>query len=164
MPPFRNYKTNWARPWKPNGRKPGSPPRWSDLVRSRYGEAGCYVLRDVSTKEVLYVGRGTTDLGHVFRRHFNEWGANEKHYPSRYRRFDRDRVEVKFFVVRGEGDLRESVHVLEAKLIARYKPTLNARRERIRLDREPGDDDTGFVEMFHTPERVGRLIAQEVPF
>ncbi len=134
-----SYCSEWRSPWKTDGlRKNVCVTRWPVWIRGLRGKSGVYFIRDCETKEILYVGRGRTCLKSVLVRHFHVWGEDlrGRHYRTV---FDRERVEVKFYLVRPEW-----VTATEADLIAVNRPPANCRPEVSSRSPEFQDEEVPF--------------------
>lgn len=118
------YRSEWRKPWVPDGRRgetePRRYPRW---LRALKDVSGLYVIRDMETRETLYVGRGRKDLKGAIVRHFNTWGEDRRgiHHRATY---DRRQVEVQVYLMAAEW-----VCATEADLIALRSPRDNRRLE-----------------------------------
>lgn len=137
-------RTPWRRPWTEDKRGGGSVgrTRWPAWVRNLKGLPGVYFIRDAGTKEVLYVGRGTSCVKKALVRHFAVWGSDSRAAAHHRQTFDRRLVEVKVYVLRERAWCAPT----EAELIARLAPRMN-RRPEARALREPGEDDEALTSM-----------------
>lgn len=100
--------------------------RWPSWVRWLADQSGVYFIRDVETKELLYIGRSIGNLKRTLLRHFGAWGYDLHHQGYRTV-FDRCEVEVKIYIVAVEWVIET-----EADLLAIHKTEMNARSEAAR--------------------------------
>lgn len=98
---------------------PGTPyPAWFALGR---GRNGVYVIRDIDTKEVLYVGEShSRRLDMTCRRHFAAWKSDARH--DWHVILPRDRVEVAL-LFRKSGGVAISI---QNGLIRELNPKMNS--------------------------------------
>lgn len=89
---------NGALVYRPIG-APSEP--YPDWVRELRGKAGVYVIRDIETREVVYVGSSTTQLYDTLTRHFQQWRRWKGYWRGQYGEghdpgltYPRDSVEV----------------------------------------------------------------------
>ena len=100
---------------------------WPAWLRGYAKACGAYVIRDKSSKSVLYVGSSTARLYDTISRHFQTWGRQKRFWKEmRGKHHDpgmtyaRGRCEVAVKLVSCGGERAE-----EARLIARLKPRDN---------------------------------------
>jgi hypothetical protein len=110
--------------YRPVGARGMPYPGW---VRALRGKAGVYVIRDIGTHEILYVGSSASQLYDTVTRHFQQWRRykgfwrgefGEGHDPGLT--YDRDAVEVATRITSPSASLDE-----EMRLIARLRPRDN---------------------------------------
>jgi hypothetical protein len=110
--------------YRPIGSRGMPYPEW---VRALRGKAGVYVIRDVNTLEIVYVGSSASRLYDTLTRHFQQWRRykgfwrgqfGEGHDPGLT--YDRDSVEVATRTTSPSASLDE-----EMRLIARLRPRDN---------------------------------------
>ncbi len=101
---------------------------WPAWVVGLKGQHGCYVIRDASTRRVLYAGSAKNDLYDTLTRHFQSWRRKKQwwkglrgqgaHDPGLV--YKRSRCEVAI-VLTGRDERLE----VEAALIQRFAPRDN---------------------------------------
>jgi len=115
---------------------------YPDWVRDLKGKAGVYLIRDIDTHELLYVGSSATQLYATLTRHFQFWRRWKGHWKAQYATagrhdpgvtYQRDRVEAAVRITSPSDSLDE-----EARLIHRMRPRDN-------LIGQP-DDEAGALE------------------
>jgi hypothetical protein len=110
--------------YRPVG-EPGAPyPEW---VRALKGKAGVYVIRDLESHEVLYVGSSSGRLYDTLTRHFQTWRRWKGFWKGQYGEgsdpgltYPRAAVEAAVRLTKPDDALDE-----EMKLIARLRPRDN---------------------------------------
>lgn len=100
---------------------------YPDWVRALKGEAGVYVIRDIESREIVYVGSSTGRLYDTLTRHFQTWRRYKGFWRGQYGEghdpgltYERDSVEVAVRLTSPSKSLDE-----EMRLIARLKPRDN---------------------------------------
>jgi hypothetical protein len=100
---------------------------YPDWIRALKGKAGCYVIRDLETREIVYVGSSAGRLYDTLTRHFQQWRRWKGFWKGQYGEghdpgltYDRDSVEVAVRLTSPTKSLDE-----EMRLIARLKPRDN---------------------------------------
>ena len=100
---------------------------YPDWVRALKGKAGVYVIREGSTREIVYVGSSTRQLYDTLTRHFQTWRRWKGFWRGQYGEghdpgltYPRDSVEVAVRVTSPSRALDE-----EMRLIRRLKPRDN---------------------------------------
>lgn len=115
---------NGALVYQPVGAPNEAYPDW---VRALRGKAGVYVIREIESREIVYVGSSTTQLYDTLTRHFQLWRRwkgfwrgqyGERHDPGLT--YPRDSVEVAVRVTSPANALEE-----ELRLIRRLVPRDN---------------------------------------
>ncbi|MFT3693840.1 MAG: peptidoglycan DD-metalloendopeptidase family protein [Kofleriaceae bacterium] len=112
----------------------GAYPQW---VRDLKTRAGVYLIRDASSRELLYVGSSAGTLYATLTRHFQAWRRFKGFWRGQYAEghdpgltYDRGRVEVAIRITSPGESLDE-----ESRLIARLRPRDN-------LIGQPVEDDS----------------------
>jgi len=77
---------------------------------------GIYLIREKSSKEIIYIGMSKSNAYKALYRHFQVW--NDRQYRVVYQ--DRDKYEVRVILI----SYQEAI-ILERKLIKKYKPRDN---------------------------------------
>lgn len=110
--------------YRPVGAPGDAYPEW---VRSLKGKAGVYVIREASSREIVYVGSSTKQLYDTLTRHFQTWRRWKGFWRGQYGEghdpgltYERDSVEVAVRVTPASRALDE-----EMRLIRRLKPRDN---------------------------------------
>jgi hypothetical protein len=110
--------------YRPIGASGEAYPQW---VRDLKGRAGVYIIRDIDTAEILYVGSSTTQLYDTLTRHFQTWRRWKGFWKGQYGEghdpgltYERDRVEVAVRTTNPRLALDE-----ESRLIRRLRPRDN---------------------------------------
>lgn len=136
------YRSPWRSPWKPDlVRKNVTVTRFPIWVRSLRGLPGVYLIRETTTKDVVYVGRGRTCVKRALLRHFFSW-RDDPRGPHHRALFDRAAVEVKVYILRDPSWVVST----EADIIKKYMPSENWRMETSNATcRAPGEDDEDVV-------------------
>jgi hypothetical protein len=100
---------------------------YPDWIRALKGKAGVYVIRNLATREVVYVGSSTGRLYDTLTRHFQTWRRHKGFWRGQYGEghdpgltYDRDSVEVAIRVTSASKCLDD-----EMRLIARLRPRDN---------------------------------------
>jgi hypothetical protein len=100
---------------------------YPDWIRALRGKAGVYVIRDVTTREIVYVGSSASRLYDTLTRHFQQWRRYKGFWRGQYGEghdpgltYDRDSVEVATRLTSPSRCLDE-----ETRLIARLRPRDN---------------------------------------
>jgi hypothetical protein len=100
---------------------------YPDWIRALKGKAGVYIIRDLETHEVVYVGSSSGTLYETLTRHFQQWRRYKGYWRGQYSEghdpgltYDRDSVEVAVRITSPTNSLDE-----EMRLIARLKPRDN---------------------------------------
>jgi hypothetical protein len=113
------------RHFRPVGASGEEYPAW---LRALRGARGAYVIRNASTKKILYVGSSKGSLYATITRHFQEWRRKKKWWSEQYGRghdpgmtYKRGDSEVAVQELPAGGDHL----VLEATLIHRLRPRDN---------------------------------------
>jgi len=119
----------------------GSGERYPEWVRSLKGKAGVYVIREIDTHEIVYVGSSAGRLYDTLTRHFQQWRRFKGFWRGQYGEghdpgltYVRDRVEVAIRLTSPSTSLDE-----EMRLIARLAP-----RDNLIGQREPAADAVPF--------------------
>lgn len=122
--------------YRPLGARGEAYPQW---VRDLKGRAGVYVIRDLETAEILYVGSSTTQLYDTLTRHFQTWRRWKGFWKGQYGEghdpgltYARDRVEVAVRTTNPRLALDE-----ESRLIRRLKPRDNVIGQPVELEEAP---------------------------
>jgi hypothetical protein len=113
--------------YRPIGERGGRYPKW---IRDLRHESGVYVIRDRSTREILYVGEShTSKLYETLTRHFQTWRRFKGFWRGQYAEghdpgltYPREAVEVSARITTPARALEE-----EARLIRRLAPRDNLR-------------------------------------
>ena len=102
----------------------GAYPQW---VRDLKGEAGVYLIRDLDTRELLYIGSSAGRLYDTLTRHFQQWRRWKGFWKGQYGEghdpgltYDRGAVEVAIRLTKPDDSLDE-----ESRLISRLRPRDN---------------------------------------
>ena len=110
--------------YRPLGDSGAPYPEW---VRALKGEAGVYVIREIASHEIVYVGSSAGSLYNTLTRHFQRWRRYKGFWRGQYAEghdpgltYDRDSVEVAIRLTSPAASLEE-----EMRLIARLKPRDN---------------------------------------
>jgi hypothetical protein len=110
--------------YRPIGASGDAYPDW---VRALKGKAGVYVIREIETREVVYVGSSAGRLYDTLTRHFQTWRRYKGFWRGQYGEghdpgltYKRDRCEVAIRFTSSSASLDE-----EMRLIARLKPRDN---------------------------------------
>ncbi|MBV8757170.1 MAG: peptidoglycan DD-metalloendopeptidase family protein [Deltaproteobacteria bacterium] len=110
--------------YRPVGAANEPYPEW---VRALRGKAGVYVIRDTTSREIVYVGSSTTQLYDTLTRHFQTWRRWKGFWRGQYGEghdpgltYPRHRVEVAVRVTSPNQALDE-----EMRLIRKLKPRDN---------------------------------------
>jgi hypothetical protein len=110
--------------YRPVGASGERYPAW---VRALKGKAGVYVIRDIDTREVVYVGSSAGRLYATITRHFQQWRRSKGFWRGQYGEgadpgltYTRDRVEVAIRFTTPSASLDT-----EMQLIARLRPRDN---------------------------------------
>ena len=100
---------------------------YPDWVRALKGRAGVYVIRDVETHEIVYVGSSAGRLYDTLTRHFQRWRRYKGFWRGQYAEghdpgltYERDSVQVAIRLTTPDDSLDE-----EMRLIARLRPRDN---------------------------------------
>ena len=100
---------------------------YPDWIRGLKGKAGVYVIRDLESHEIVYVGSSAGRLYDTLTRHFQTWRRWKGFWKGQYAEghdpgltYDRDSVEVAVRVTSPSASLDE-----EMRLIRRLKPRDN---------------------------------------
>ncbi len=101
--------------------------RYPDWVRALKGKAGVYVIREIETREIVYVGSSAGRLYDTLTRHFQTWRRAKGFWRGQYGEgadpgltYKRDRVEVAIRLTTTSASLDT-----EMQLIARLRPRDN---------------------------------------
>lgn len=110
--------------YRPIGASGASYPDW---IRALKDKAGVYVIRDIETREIVYVGSSAGRLYDTVTRHFQRWRRYKGFWRGQYGEghdpgltYDRDAVEVATRITSPSKSLDE-----EMRLIARLRPRDN---------------------------------------
>jgi len=102
----------------------GAYPQW---VRDLKGLAGVYLIRDLDSHELLYVGSSAGRLYDTLTRHFQQWRRWKGFWKGQYAEghdpgltYDRGSVEVAIRLTKPDDSLDE-----ESRLISRLRPRDN---------------------------------------
>jgi hypothetical protein len=127
---------NAALVYRPVGASGEPYPAW---VRALDGKAGVYVIREIETREVVYVGSSVGRLYDTLTRHFATWRRFKRFWKGQYGAghdpgltYERHTVDVAVRVTSSATAFDE-----EMRLIRRLKPRDN-------LVGQPTDNDTPF--------------------
>ena len=119
----------------------GSGERYPAWVRALKGKAGVYVIREIDSREVVYVGSSAGSLYGTLMRHFQTWRRWKGFWRGQYGEghdpgltYKRDSVEVAIRLTSPSTALNE-----EMRLIARLAP-----RDNLIGQREPATDEVPF--------------------
>jgi hypothetical protein len=100
---------------------------YPDWVRGLKGKAGVYVIREIATREIVYVGSSSGRLYDTLTRHFQTWRRFKGFWRGQYGEghdpgltYTRDRCEVAIRFTSASASLDE-----EMRVIARLKPRDN---------------------------------------
>jgi Peptidase family M23 len=100
---------------------------YPDWVRALKGKAGVYVIREIATREIVYVGSSSGRLYDTLTRHFQTWRRFKGFWRGQYAEghdpgltYKRDRCEVAIRFTSASASLDE-----EMRVIARLKPRDN---------------------------------------
>jgi hypothetical protein len=100
---------------------------YPDWIRELKGKAGVYVIRDIDSREIVYVGSSAGRLYDTLTRHFQTWRRWKGYWKGQYGEghdpgltYDRASVEVAVRLTSPSSSLDE-----EMRLIARLKPRDN---------------------------------------
>jgi hypothetical protein len=100
---------------------------YPECIRALKDKAGVYVIRDIETREIVYVGSSAGTLYDTLTRHFQQWRRYKGFWRGQYGEghdpgltYDRDSVEVATRLTSPSRSLDE-----EMKLIARLRPRDN---------------------------------------
>jgi hypothetical protein len=110
--------------YRPVGARAEPYPEW---IRALKGKAGVYLIRDLETHELLYIGSSAGRLYDTVTRHFQQWRRYKGFWRGQYGEghdpgltYDRNSVEVATRITSPSGSLDE-----EMRLIARLRPRDN---------------------------------------
>jgi hypothetical protein len=110
--------------YRPVGASHEPYPQW---VRDLKGESGVYIIRERSSREVVYVGSSVGRLYDTLTRHFQIWRRWKGFWRGQYGEghdpgltYERDSVEVAVRITRASDALDE-----ESRLIQRLRPRDN---------------------------------------
>jgi hypothetical protein len=123
--------------FRPVGHRGEPYPEW---VRDLRGKSGVYVIRDIDSHEVLYVGESHSGRLHeTLTRHFQTWRRWKGFWRGQYGEghdpgltYPRDRVEAAVRITSADRALNE-----ESRFITRLQPRDN-------LIGQPDQDDAPF--------------------
>lgn len=122
--------------YRPVGASGEAYPQW---VRDLKGRSGVYMLRDVRSHELMYIGSSSGRLYETLTRHFQRWRRYKGFWAGQYAEghdpgltYDRARVEVAIRITGPSESLDE-----EARLIHRLQPRDN-------LIGQPVEDEVPF--------------------
>ena len=114
---------------------------YPDWVRALKGKAGVYVIREIDSREVVYVGSSAGSLYGTLTRHFQTWRRWKGFWRGQYGEghdpgltYKRDSVEVAVRLTSPAASLDE-----EMRLIARLAP-----RDNLIGQRSAADDEVPF--------------------
>jgi len=100
---------------------------YPDWIRALKDKAGVYVIREIDTREVVYVGSSSGTLYATLTRHFQTWRRYKGFWRGQYGQghdpgltYPRDRVEVAIRITSPSASLDE-----ELRLIRKLKPRDN---------------------------------------
>ena len=133
---FEASARNASFTYRPVG-EPGAPyPEW---VRALKGKAGVYVIRDIESREVLYVGSSSGRLYDTLTRHFQTWRRWKGFWRGQYGEgsdpglsYPRASVEAAVRFTKPDDALDE-----EMRLIARLRPRDNQIGQPEQSDEDP---------------------------
>jgi Peptidase family M23 len=110
--------------YRPVGESGDAYPDW---VRALKGKAGVYVIRDLDSREIVYVGSSAGRLYNTLTRHFQTWRRHKGFWRGQYGEghdpgltYERNSVEVGVRLTAPNRSLDE-----EMSLIARLRPRDN---------------------------------------
>ncbi|MEP6864086.1 MAG: hypothetical protein ABJE66_25895, partial [Deltaproteobacteria bacterium] len=110
--------------YRPIGDSGDPYPEW---IRALKGKAGVYVIRDLESREIVYVGSSAGRLYDTLTRHFQTWRRWKGFWKGQYAEghdpgltYDRDSVEVAVRLTSPSASLDE-----ELRLIRRLNPRDN---------------------------------------
>ena len=110
--------------YRPVGESGEAYPEWVRALKER---AGVYVIRDIDSHEIVYVGSSATQLYNTLTRHFQVWRRYKGFWRGQYAEghdpgltYERNSVEVAVRLTSPSAALDE-----EMRLIARLKPRDN---------------------------------------
>jgi hypothetical protein len=100
---------------------------YPDWIRALKDKAGVYIIREIGTREILYVGSSAGTLYDTLTRHFSTWRRYKGFWRGQYGEghdpgltYDRDSVEVAVRITSPSAALDQ-----EMRLIARLQPRDN---------------------------------------
>ena len=114
---------------------------YPDWVRDLKGKAGVYLIRDLESRELVYIGSSAGRLSDTLTRHFQQWRRWKGFWKGAYGKghdpgltYDRGAVEVAVRLTPPTKSLDE-----EMRLIARLRP-----RDNLLGQPEPAADEVAF--------------------